>query len=115
MLTNIPHTGAAREMFVLVTYDIEASRTSKYRKLLVKYLGHEIGKLAELAGLRTRAAWRSRQFRDRRLLFTYTRLAAAVGFPFPMRGWKNADPSRRGFHRSVPVPHEGLEAGIRSN
>ena len=88
MLTNVPHTSGAREMFVLVTYDVEASRTSKYRKLLVKYLGHEIGKLAELAGLRTRAAWRSRQFRDRRLLFTYTRLAAAVGFPFPMRGWK---------------------------
>ena len=156
-------------MFVMVAYDVEARRTSKYRKILVKYLGHEqfsvffgditrstlekmrrelnklitdgdrvleliaenrnnldiiawskdghtegipkrqqeaainripasyssgsIGKLAELAGHRTRAAWRSLQFRDSRLLFTYTRLAAAVGFPFPMRGWKSG--SRR--------------------
>jgi len=28
-------------MFVLVAYDVDARRTAKYRKLLVKYLGHE--------------------------------------------------------------------------
>jgi CRISPR-associated protein Cas2 len=28
-------------MFVLVAYDVEARRTSKFRKILVKYLGHE--------------------------------------------------------------------------
>jgi CRISPR-associated protein Cas2 len=28
-------------MFVLVAYDVEARRTSRYRKILVKYLGHE--------------------------------------------------------------------------
>src|SRR5437667_6963671 len=41
MLKNTPHTGGARKMFVLIAYDVEARRTSKYRKLLVKYLGHE--------------------------------------------------------------------------
>ncbi|WP_142846431.1 CRISPR-associated endonuclease Cas2 [Telmatospirillum sp. J64-1] len=28
-------------MFVIVTYDVNAKRTQKYRKLLIKYLGHE--------------------------------------------------------------------------
>jgi CRISPR-associated protein Cas2 len=28
-------------MFVLVAYDVDARRTAKYRRLLVKYLGHE--------------------------------------------------------------------------
>lgn len=28
-------------MFVMVTYDVAAKRTSKFRKLLSKYLGHE--------------------------------------------------------------------------
>jgi CRISPR-associated protein Cas2 len=28
-------------MFVMVTYDVAAKRTEKFRKLLSKYLGHE--------------------------------------------------------------------------
>lgn len=28
-------------MFVLIAYDVNARRTSRYRKLLVRYLGHE--------------------------------------------------------------------------
>ncbi len=28
-------------MFILLTYDVEAKRTNKFRKLLSKYLGHE--------------------------------------------------------------------------
>jgi CRISPR-associated protein Cas2 len=28
-------------LFVLIAYDVNAKRTSRYRKLLVKYLGHE--------------------------------------------------------------------------
>ena len=64
------------------------SKIAAINRIPASYSSGSIGKLAELAGHRTRAAWRSLQFRDSRLLFTYTRLAAAVGFPFPMRGWK---------------------------
>ena len=61
-----------------------------------------------MAGLRTRVAFRSRRFRGSRVAFALLRLAAVVGFPFPMRGWKGRarSPSRRSM-KKFPFPMRG--------
>jgi CRISPR-associated protein Cas2 len=48
-------------MYLLVTYDVEAKRTEKFRKLLVKYLTHEqysvfSGDIAEAKAIELRRA-----------------------------------------------------------